>query len=90
MQGNQPDNVPRVHVRALARLQQLHEEISSGHCPSIQDLAVSTGRTSRTLGGRPKLPQHAGSVGEAHANFCAGPRSTDHRASRGHERAGRT
>jgi len=36
-------------VRALARLQQLHEEISSGRCPSIQDLAVSTGRTSRTI-----------------------------------------
>jgi len=49
MQGKQPDNAPRVHVRALARLQQLHEAISSGRCPSIQDLAVSTGRTSRTI-----------------------------------------
>ena len=49
MQGKQPYNAPRVHVRALARLQQLHEEISSGRCSSIQDLAVSTGRTSRTI-----------------------------------------
>jgi predicted DNA-binding transcriptional regulator YafY len=49
MQGKQPYAAPRVHVRALARLQQLHEEISSGRCPSIQDLAVSIGRTSRTI-----------------------------------------
>ena len=54
MQGKQPDNAPRVHVRALARLQQLHEAISSGRCPSIQDLAVSTGRTSRTIQARCK------------------------------------
>ena len=49
MQGKQPYDAPRVHLRALARLQQLHEEISSGRCPSVQDLAVSTGRTSRTI-----------------------------------------
>jgi predicted DNA-binding transcriptional regulator YafY len=49
MPGKQPYDVPRGHVRALARLQQLHEEISSGRCPSIQDLAVSTERTSRTI-----------------------------------------
>ena len=49
MQGKQPYDEPRVHVRALARLQQLHEEISSDRCPSIQDLAVSTDRTSRTI-----------------------------------------
>src|SRR5438093_7627441 len=49
MPGKQPYDAPRVHLRALARLQQLHEEISSGRCPSIQDLAVSTGRTSRTI-----------------------------------------
>jgi predicted DNA-binding transcriptional regulator YafY len=49
MQGKQLYDVPRVHVRALARLQQLHEEISGGHCPSLQDLAVSTGRTARTI-----------------------------------------
>ena len=49
MQGKQLYDVPRVHVRALARLQQLHEEISAGHCPSLQDLAVSTGRTARTI-----------------------------------------
>ena len=36
-------------MRALARLQQLHEEISSDRCPSVQDLAVSSGRTSRTI-----------------------------------------
>jgi hypothetical protein len=40
MQGKQPYDVPRVHVRALARLQQLHEEISAGRCPSLQDLVV--------------------------------------------------
>ena len=28
MQGKQPYDAPRVHVRALARLQQLHEEIA--------------------------------------------------------------
>jgi len=49
MQGKQPYNASRVHVRALARLQQLHEEISSDRCPSVQDLAVSSGRTSRTI-----------------------------------------
>ena len=49
MQGKQLYDAPRVHMRALARLQQLHEAISSGRCPSIQDLAVSTGRTSRTV-----------------------------------------
>ena len=49
MQGKKPYDAPRVHVRALARLQQLHEEISSGRYPSIADLAVSTGRTSRTI-----------------------------------------
>ena len=49
MQGKQPYDAPRVHVRALARLQQLHEEISSGRCPSIQEMAVSTGRTSRAI-----------------------------------------
>ena len=49
MQVKQPYDEPRVHVRALARLQQLHEEISSSRCPSIQDLAVSTDRTSRTI-----------------------------------------
>ena len=49
MQSKQPYDAPRVHVRALARLQQLHEEISSGHCPSVQDLAASAGRTTRTI-----------------------------------------
>ena len=49
MQGKQPYDAPRVHLRALARLQQLHEEISSERCPSIQELAGSTGRTSRTI-----------------------------------------
>jgi predicted DNA-binding transcriptional regulator YafY len=49
MQGKQPYDAPRVHVRALARLQQLHEEISSGRCPSLQNLAVCTDRTSRTI-----------------------------------------
>src|SRR4029453_13647183 len=41
MQGKKPYDAPRVHLRALARLQQLHEEISSGRCPSIQDLNQS-------------------------------------------------
>ena len=49
MQGKQPYDAPRVHMRALARLQQLHEEISSGRCPSLQNLAVCTDRTSRTI-----------------------------------------
>ena len=49
MQGKQPYEAPRVHVRALARLQQLHEEISSDRCLSVQELAVSSGRTSRTI-----------------------------------------
>jgi hypothetical protein len=38
-------DLQRVHMRALGRLHQLHIEISSGRCPSIQDLAVSMGKT---------------------------------------------
>jgi predicted DNA-binding transcriptional regulator YafY len=39
----------RVHLRALVRLQHLHVAISSGRCPSIQDLAESSDRNSRTV-----------------------------------------
>jgi len=39
MQGKQPYEAPRVHMRALARLQQLHEEISSGR---VRDHRVAT------------------------------------------------
>jgi predicted DNA-binding transcriptional regulator YafY len=39
----------RVHVRALARLQQLHHIISAGHCPSVQQLAASADRHPRTI-----------------------------------------
>ena len=49
MKDNQTDTLQRVHVRALARLQYLHEEISSGRYPSIQDLAVSADRNPRTI-----------------------------------------
>ena len=49
MQDNQPYDSPRVHVRALARLQQLHEEISAGRCPSVRDLAASANRNPRTI-----------------------------------------
>ena len=40
---------PRVHVRALARLQHIHEEISTGRCPSVQDLAARVDRNPRTI-----------------------------------------
>ena len=39
----------RVHVRALARLQQLHDIISAGRCPSVQQLAESVDRHPRTI-----------------------------------------
>jgi predicted DNA-binding transcriptional regulator YafY len=49
MQDNLIPSASRVHVRALARLQQLHTEISAGHCPSVQDLAESTRHNPRTI-----------------------------------------
>lgn len=49
MQGHGASDFPRVHIRALARLQHIHTAISSGKCPSIRDLEESTGRTSRTI-----------------------------------------
>jgi hypothetical protein len=49
MQNNQTPDAPRVHMRALARLQQIHVEISSGRCPSVRDLEESTGRHPRTI-----------------------------------------
>jgi hypothetical protein len=35
MTDNQMHDPLRVHLRALARLQHIHEEISSGRCPSV-------------------------------------------------------
>src|SRR6266545_3747308 len=49
MKDHQMHDLPRVHVRALARLQQIHEAISTGHCPSVQDLAAHTDRNPRTI-----------------------------------------
>jgi predicted DNA-binding transcriptional regulator YafY len=49
MKDHQIPDLSRVHVRALARLQQIHEVISTGHCPSVQDLAAHTGRHPRTI-----------------------------------------
>jgi hypothetical protein len=49
MKTNQMHNMQRVHVRALARLQQLHEEISADHFPSVRDLAVRVERHPRTI-----------------------------------------
>lgn len=49
MEDTQTHDLPRVHMRALARLQQIHEEISAGHYPSIRDLATHTGRDPRTI-----------------------------------------
>jgi predicted DNA-binding transcriptional regulator YafY len=49
MQDNLLPPASRVHIRALARLQHLHTEISGGHCPSVQDLAESTGYHRRTI-----------------------------------------
>jgi len=49
MQSQVTSNLPRVHIRALARLQHIHEAISAGQCPSLRDLTESIGRTARTL-----------------------------------------
>ncbi|HEY7507352.1 MAG TPA: WYL domain-containing protein, partial [Nitrososphaera sp.] len=49
MQDHVIPSASRVHVRALARLQHIHAEISAGLCPSVQDLAESTGRNPRTI-----------------------------------------
>ena len=49
MQTNQMHNMQRVHVRAFARLQQLHEEIRAGHFPSVRDLAACVERHPRTI-----------------------------------------
>jgi hypothetical protein len=35
MKDHQMHDLLRVHVRALARLQQIHEAISTGHCPEF-------------------------------------------------------
>lgn len=39
----------RVHLRAMARLQHIHQEINSGRCPSVRDLAECAERNSRTI-----------------------------------------
>ena len=49
MHNSQMHDLSRVHVRALARLQQIHAEISAGRCPSVGDLEASTGRNPRTI-----------------------------------------
>src|SRR2546421_9161304 len=49
MQDNSMHDLPRVHIRALARLQHIHAEISSGRCPSVRDLQESTCRNPRTI-----------------------------------------
>jgi predicted DNA-binding transcriptional regulator YafY len=49
MKNRHTPELLRVHVRALARLQQLHEIISAGHCPSVQTLAESVDRHPRTI-----------------------------------------
>jgi predicted DNA-binding transcriptional regulator YafY len=49
MQDNSVHDLPRVHLRALARLQHIHTEISSGRCPSVRDLQESTGCNPRTI-----------------------------------------
>lgn len=49
MQVHAASDLSRVHMRALARLQHIHEAISSGRCPSVRDLEESTGRTPRTI-----------------------------------------
>jgi len=45
---DQSDHSARLHLRLLARLQQTHEAISAGRCPSIQELANDIGRSPRT------------------------------------------
>src|SRR5882757_5231436 len=39
----------RVHTRALSRLKQIHEEISSGHFPNTRTLASLLERSERTI-----------------------------------------
>jgi predicted DNA-binding transcriptional regulator YafY len=39
----------RVHARALSRLQQIHQEISAGHCPTVSRLARLLERSDRTI-----------------------------------------
>jgi predicted DNA-binding transcriptional regulator YafY len=43
------DDPLRVHVRALARLQHIHQELSTGRCPSVRDLAARVYRNPRTI-----------------------------------------
>jgi predicted DNA-binding transcriptional regulator YafY len=49
MKNHQTDDPSRVHMRAFARLQYLHEAISSGRYPSTQDLALYADRNPRTI-----------------------------------------
>jgi len=49
MKTNRGHNLQRAHVRAFVRLQQIHEEISAGHFPSVQDLAARVERHPRTI-----------------------------------------
>jgi hypothetical protein len=49
MQDNQIHHLRRVHLRAFARLQNIHEAISSGCCPSVLDLSESLERNVRTI-----------------------------------------
>lgn len=39
----------RVHARALARLQQIHQEISTGRCPTVRLLSEQLERSERTI-----------------------------------------
>jgi predicted DNA-binding transcriptional regulator YafY len=43
------DHASRLHLRLLARLQQIHEAISAGRCPSICELTRNTGLSERTI-----------------------------------------
>jgi predicted DNA-binding transcriptional regulator YafY len=49
METNQEPSIPRVHLRAFARLQRIHAIISSGCCPSVHDLAARIERHPRTI-----------------------------------------
>ena len=49
MQDHPTSHLLRVHMRALVRLQRIHEEINSGRCPSVHALAESVERNPRTI-----------------------------------------
>ncbi|MGH9941544.1 MAG: helix-turn-helix transcriptional regulator [Pyrinomonadaceae bacterium] len=49
MKTSRPSPDTRVHLRANARLWEIHEQISVGHCPTARQLAERLERSERTI-----------------------------------------